>query len=124
LHFDELIHALQHLSQKLALCYNCIQNIYNTLQILSRNGRFWATDAGELRTDIAMNGKELTSIQKMFKISIPLQGICSRRYIDPTKLIFVIVKAKTGFIDFKGWCPIKIKYKKINCLNSEERADD
>jgi hypothetical protein len=31
--------------------------------------------------------------------------------------------AKTGFIEFKGWCPFKLK-KKHQPLNGHQRAND
>jgi hypothetical protein len=35
--------------------------------------------------------------------------ICGRSHNDPTKLIFVIVNAETGFIYLKEWSPLNLK---------------
>jgi hypothetical protein len=37
-----------------------------------------------------VTGNKLTDINAMVKIIVPVQGICRRRYIDVTKLIFVV----------------------------------
>jgi hypothetical protein len=34
----------------------------------------------------------------MTEISEPVHGICGGHYIDPTKLIFFILNAETGFV--------------------------
>ncbi len=47
--------------------------------------------AGALRTSmyVAVTGNWLSGIDEIVKISALIQGICSRLYIDSTKLIFV-----------------------------------
>jgi hypothetical protein len=71
-----------------------------------------------------VTANELTGIEEIVKIRAPVHGICGRRYTDPTKLIFVIIK-EISFIYFIEWCPFKFTnniYDKR--LNSKARAGD
>jgi hypothetical protein len=43
--------------------------------------------------------------------SAPLQVSCGGRCFDLSKLIFMLLNAENGFIEFKGSCPFKIKIK-------------
>jgi hypothetical protein len=52
----------------------------------------------------------------MIKISSPVQGICSGRYIGPTKLIFVIIKFNPVLKTIKTSVPLNIN------KNGKQRA--
>jgi hypothetical protein len=63
-----------------------------------------------------------SGVDKIVKISTPEQGICSSRYIDSIKLIFVaFCTARAGFTDFKGWRPLKFNK---NIRSKEGQAID
>ncbi len=48
---------------------------------------FFGTDGGALRTTCSCDGDKLSGTDEIIKISAPVQGICSGRYIDSTELI-------------------------------------
>ncbi len=77
--------------------------------------------AGQLPLTLPI--RHINGIDEIIKIGSPVLGICSGWYIDPTKLILVIIKCWTGFTDFKESVHFN-KNKKYQKLNSKERASN
>jgi hypothetical protein len=48
-------------------------------------------------------------LDEIVKISALVHGMYSSRYINPAKLICVVIERYTSFIYLKGWCPFKLK---------------